>query len=636
MFVEWGYVALLLLVVVSASQVLLWLWAEWRRDWRWLGLNRPLSLVQVVLGLFSFTMLVQAFLRDDFTFRYVTAHSNSQLPTFFKFAATWGGHEGSMLFWLAALCLWIGLFCLFSRHIDRLFAERTLAVAALIVLSFALFISGFSDPFERAFPPPPEGRDLNPMLQDIGLIIHPPLLYLGYVGFALTFAMSVATLLGGVFDVAIARWLRPWALIAWGFLTAGIMLGAWWAYYELGWGGWWFWDPVENASLMPWLLGTALLHSLVVSEQRGVFHYWTMLLAIFAFALSLLGTFIVRSGVLTSVHAFAIDTDRGIALLILFLGLSTVALSLFALRAHFWQGQVRFRLFSQEAAFLLLNGLFALATLVVVLGTFYPMLFSAMGWGAISVGAPYFNLVFTPLALLLMLTMGLATRLRWKQMARAAVWKSLLTLPFAFGMTYFLMLQVKQHSPAHSIAWLPTLFIVLACWLLCNHLPLLWKARHWRPLAMGLAHIGFALCVVGAMMNGHYGDEIGVRMKPGEEKSLAGFIFHYREFNYALGQNYTADVATIEVLNSNRAPLATLFPERRHYEVRTMMMAEVGLFHHGLDDLYVVMGERLGHETYAFRLHYKPYVRLLWLGGGLMAFAALFGVWGFRRQRVAS
>jgi len=286
---------------------------------------------------------------------YVAQHSNSQLPDFFKFAATWGGHEGSMLFWLTALTLWTTVFCLFSRKIDRLFANRTLAMISLVAMGFMLFILLVSNPFERGFPPPPEGRDLNPMLQDVGLIFHPPLLYLGYVGFAVSFAMIVASLLSDKMDAAVARWIRPWTMISWGFLTAGIILGAWWAYYELGWGGWWFWDPVENASLMPWLLGTALVHSLIASEQRGVFNYWTILLAIFAFALSLLGTFIVRSGVLTSVHAFAVDPDRGIALLLLFFSLSFIALALFACKTQFWQGEVRFTFFSKETAFLLLN-----------------------------------------------------------------------------------------------------------------------------------------------------------------------------------------------------------------------------------------------------------------------------------------
>lgn len=632
MFFEWGYFFLLLLVGVSGTQVLFSLWAELRREPHWFSFNPVLSLLQAILGVSSFCILAAAFLYDDFSFLYVAAHSNSQLPDFFKFAATWGGHEGSMLFWLAALCLWSGIFCIFSGKIDRLFAHRTLAVLAMIILSFALFIVCFSSPFERGFPPPPEGRDLNPMLQDIGLIMHPPLLYLGYVGFAVVFAMSIAVLISGVLDFAGARWIRPWALTAWGFLTAGIMLGAWWAYYELGWGGWWFWDPVENASLMPWLLGTACLHSLVVSEQRGIFHYWTMLLAIFTFALSLLGTFIVRSGVLTSVHAFAVDAERGIAILLLFFSLSFIALSLFALRANFWQGNVRFRLFSKETAFLLINGLFSLATLVVVLGTFYPMLFSAMGWGSISVGSPYFNTMFAPLALILLGVMGFATGLRWKSLPRQVVWKIAL-LPVAVGITLWLISATISQTNVHKLAWLPLVFVSLAVWLILTHLPFLRIMWQIRPLAMRLAHIGFALCVVGAMMNSYYGDEIGVRMQPKERVELAGFLFEYRDFEYQLGQNYTSEVATFSISDLENRPLATVKPERRYYDVRTMTMAEVGLYHHFLDDIYIVMGDKLGNNAYAFRLHYKPYVRLLWLGGIIMVIAAALAVIGLRRKR---
>lgn len=632
MFSELGYFSLLLLVGIAGMQVLLSLWGEWQKQPHWLACNPLLSVVQSLLGLTAFGVLVNAFLNDDFSLRYVAAHSNSQLPPFFKFAATWGGHEGSMLFWLAALCLWTGVFCVFSRKIDRLLAHRTLAVLALIIFGFALFIVWLSSPFERGFPPPPEGRDLNPMLQDVGLIFHPPLLYLGYVGFAVSFAMSVATLLGGVLDFAVARWMRPWVLIAWGFLTAGIILGAWWAYYELGWGGWWFWDPVENASLMPWLLGTALLHSLIVSEQRGIFNYWTVLLAIFAFALSLLGTFIVRSGVLTSVHAFAVDAERGIALLILFFSLSFIALALFALRAGFWQGDVRFRFFSKETAFLLINGLFSLATLVVILGTFYPMIFTSLSWGSISVGAPYFNTVFTPIALLLLSVMIFAVMLRWKSVDKRALRWKLAALPVAVGLALWLISTTIKQTNVHQLEPLSFIFVVLAFWVILTHFPYLCFMWQWRPLAMRLAHIGFAICVIGAMMNSYYGDEMGVRMKPNDRTELAGFYFHYQDFNYALGENYTSEVATFVILDHQQQQLATVYPERRYYDVRTMTMAEVGLYHHILDDLYIVMGDKLGQQEYAFRLHYKPYVRLLWLGGIMMVIAALMAIVGIRRK----
>ena len=629
MLPELGYFSLILAAVAAAFQVGCSLFSELFKRPHYLALNPLLTGVQSLFSLLSFALLAHAFLTDDFTVIYVAQHSNSQLPDFFKFAATWGGHEGSMLFWLAALTLWTGVFCIFADKSDRLFYHRTLAMIGLIALGFMLFILLVSSPFERSFPPPPEGRDLNPMLQDVGLIFHPPLLYLGYVGFAISFAMVVASLVSGCFDAAVARWIRPWTMISWGFLTAGIILGAWWAYYELGWGGWWFWDPVENASLMPWLLGTALVHSLIVSEKRGVFNYWTILLAIFAFALSLLGTFIVRSGVLTSVHAFAVDPDRGMALLILFFSLSFIALALFAFRVNLWQDEVRFLLWSKETAFLLINGLFAVAASAVLVGTFYPMVFTAMNWGSISVGAPYFNHVFTPLALLLMVAMGIAVVLRWKSVPIKQILWRLYLLPVAVLLAVALTMQTLTQV-AYSLQILPTIFISLAIWIILTHLPYLRYMWQIRPLAMRLAHIGFAICVIGAMMNSYYGDEKGVRLKPNESATLAGFSFTYDDYQDVIGANYTAERAIFKIAKENET-LAQVTPERRYYDVRTMTMAEVGLYHHFLDDIYIVMGDKFGNLEYAFRLHYKPYVRALWLGGIVMVFASLLALFGYRQ-----
>ena len=629
MLPELGYFSLILAAVAAAFQVGCSLFSELFKRPHYLALNPLLTSVQSLFSLLSFALLAHAFLTDDFTVIYVAQHSNSQLPDFFKFAATWGGHEGSMLFWLAALTLWTSVFCIFADKSDRLFYHRTLAMLALIALGFMLFILLVSSPFERSFPPPPEGRDLNPMLQDVGLIFHPPLLYLGYVGFAISFAMVVASLVSGCFDAAVARWIRPWTMISWGFLTAGIILGAWWAYYELGWGGWWFWDPVENASLMPWLLGTALVHSLIVSEKRGVFNYWTILLAIFAFALSLLGTFIVRSGVLTSVHAFAVDPDRGMALLILFFSLSFIALALFAFRVNLWQGEVRFLLWSKETTFLLINGLFAVAASAVLVGTFYPMVFTAMNWGSISVGAPYFNHVFTPLALLLMVAMGIAVVLRWKSVPTKQILWRLYLLPVAVLLAVALTMQTLTQV-AYTLQILPTIFISLAIWIILTHLPYLRYMWQIRPLAMRLAHIGFAICVIGAMMNSYYGDEKGVRLKPNESATLAGFSFTYDDYQDVIGANYTAERAIFKIAKENEM-LAQVTPERRYYDVRTMTMAEVGLYHHFLDDIYIVMGDKFGNLEYAFRLHYKPYVRALWLGGIVMVFASLLALFGYRQ-----
>ena len=629
MLPELGYFSLILAAVAAAFQVGCSLFSELFKRPHYLALNPLLTGVQSLFSLLSFALLAHAFLTDDFTVIYVAQHSNSQLPDFFKFAATWGGHEGSMLFWLAALTLWTSVFCIFADKSDRLFYHPTLAMLGLIALGFMLFILLVSSPFERSFPPPPEGRDLNPMLQDVGLIFHPPLLYLGYVGFAISFAMVVASLVSGCFDAAVACWIRPWTMISWGFLTAGIILGAWWAYYELGWGGWWFWDPVENASLMPWLLGTALVHSLIASEKRGVFNYWTILLAIFAFALSLLGTFIVRSGVLTSVHAFAVDPDRGMALLILFFSLSFIALALFAFRVNLWQGEVRFLLWSKETAFLLINGLFAVAASAVLVGTFYPMIFTAMNWGSISVGAPYFNHVFTPLSLLLMVAMGIAVVLRWKSVPTKQILWRLYLLPVAVLLAVALTMQTLTQV-AYTLQILPTIFISLAIWIILTHLPYLRYMWQIRPLAMRLAHIGFAICVIGAMMNSYYGDEKGVRLKPNESATLAGFSFTYDDYQDVIGANYTAERAIFKIAKENET-LAQVTPERRYYDVRTMTMAEVGLYHHFLDDIYIVMGDKFGNLEYAFRLHYKPYVRALWLGGIVMVFASLLALFGYRQ-----
>ena len=392
-----------------------------------------LSYLLALSGTASVALLAYAFATDDFTLEYIAAHSNSQLPLFFKVAATWGGHEGSMLFWLFSLSLWLAAFAFFNRKHDRTFSAQTLSLLGLICFGFALFILFYSNPFGRIFPPPQEGRDLNPMLQDIGLIFHPPLLYIGYVGFAVNFAMSLAALIYPRSARQIARSMRCWVLSAWLFLTLGIVLGAWWAYYELGWGGWWFWDPVENASLMPWLLGLALLHSLTVTEKQGAFNYWTTLFSLLAFAFSKLGTFIVRSGALSSVHAFALDNTRGYMLLLIFFLLTVSAFGLFALRAGSDnENTVEFRLISKAGGILLLNILLTVATVSTFLGTFYPMLFQAMNWGSISVGSPYFNSIFLPIIAFMLIAMTASLALHRAGFNRAMFLRRLWLLIPAF------------------------------------------------------------------------------------------------------------------------------------------------------------------------------------------------------------
>lgn len=580
----------------------------------------------------SIGILAYSFATDDFTLEYVAAHSNSQLPTFFKVAATWGGHEGSILFWLFTLSLWLVAFAFFSRKNDRTFSAQTLSLLGLICLGFAIFILFYSNPFGRAFPAPVEGRDLNPMLQDIGLIFHPPLLYVGYVGFAVNFAMSISALIFNRSAQAIARAMRAWVLVSWLFLTLGIVLGAWWAYYELGWGGWWFWDPVENASLMPWLLGLALLHSLMVTEKQGMFSYWTILFSLLAFAFSVLGTFIVRSGALTSVHAFALDSSRGYVLLLIFFLLTVGSLSLFALRTNTNESAVKFPLISKTGAILGLNIVLTVATVSTFLGTFYPMLFQAMNWGSISVGAPYFNSIFLPLLTLVLFAMAGTLCLNWFQSDKKRFFKRLLLLIPAAVITYGMIWNALQNDSALRFHFFAYILLTLAIWVLFVTLWQNWVKVRLAYFGMILAHCGVAIATMGAVMSSYFGSELGVRLAPQQSQQLGQFEFHYDRFSNEIGPNFTAEVAFFSVSKQGK-PYAEIVPERRYYDVRTMTMSEVGLDASFWGDLYIVMGDNLGKGEFTFRLHYKPLIRWLWLGGILMALGALCSVINLKRKR---
>ena len=580
----------------------------------------------------SIGILAYSFATDDFTLEYVAAHSNSQLPTFFKVAATWGGHEGSILFWLFTLSLWLVAFAFFSRKNDRTFSAQTLSLLGLICLGFAIFILFYSNPFGRAFPAPAEGRDLNPMLQDIGLIFHPPLLYVGYVGFAVNFAMSISALIFNRSAQAITRAMRAWVLVSWLFLTLGIVLGAWWAYYELGWGGWWFWDPVENASLMPWLLGLALLHSLMVTEKQGMFSYWTILFSLLAFAFSVLGTFIVRSGALTSVHAFALDSSRGYVLLLIFFLLTVGSLSLFALRTNTNESAVKFPLISKTGAILGLNIVLTVATVSTFLGTFYPMLFQAMNWGSISVGAPYFNSIFLPLLTLVLFAMAGTLCLNWFQSDKKRFFKRLLLLIPAAVITYGMIWNALQNDSALRFYFFAYILLTLAIWVLFVTLWQNWAKVGLAYFGMILAHCGVAIATMGAVMSSYFGSELGVRLAPQQSQQLGQFEFHYDRFSNEIGPNFTAEVAFFSVSKQGK-PYAEIVPERRYYDVRTMTMSEVGLDASFWGDLYIVMGDNLGKGEFTFRLHYKPLIRWLWLGGILMALGALCSVINLKRKR---
>lgn len=580
----------------------------------------------------SIGILAYSFATDDFTLEYVAAHSNSQLPTFFKVAATWGGHEGSILFWLFTLSLWLVAFAFFSRKNDRTFSAQTLSLLGLICLGFAIFILFYSNPFGRAFPAPAEGRDLNPMLQDIGLIFHPPLLYVGYVGFAVNFAMSISALIFNRSAQVIARAMRAWVLVSWLFLTLGIVLGAWWAYYELGWGGWWFWDPVENASLMPWLLGLALLHSLMVTERQGMFSYWTTLFSLLAFAFSVLGTFIVRSGALTSVHAFSLDSSRGYVLLLIFFLLTVGSLSLFALRTNTNESAVKFPLISKTGAILGLNIVLAVATVSTFLGTFYPMLFQAMNWGSISVGAPYFNSIFLPLLTLVLFAMAATLCLSWFKSDKKRFFKRLLLLIPAAVIAYGMIWNALQNDDALRFHFFAYVLLTLAIWVLFVTLWQNWTKVRLAYFGMILAHCGVAIATMGAVMSSYFGSELGVRLAPQQSQQLGQFEFHYDRFSNEIGPNFTAEVAFFSVSKQDK-PYAEIVPERRYYDVRTMTMSEVGLDAGFWGDLYIVMGDNLGKGEFTFRLHYKPLIRWLWLGGILMTLGALCSAINLKRKR---
>ena len=591
----------------------------------------PLSYGMFFFILLSVIALGYSFATDDFSVAYVAHHSNSQLPIFFKIAAVWGGHEGSLLFWVFSLSVWAAAVAFFSKGLEEVFTARVLAVLAMITIGFTLFMLLTSSPFERLFPIPAEGRDLNPMLQDVGLIFHPPMLYLGYVGFSVSFAFAIAALMSGRLDSAWARWSRPWTLAAWIFLTGGIALGSWWAYYELGWGGWWFWDPVENASFMPWLVGTALVHSLIVTEKRGAFRNWTVLLSIFAFSLSLLGTFIVRSGVLTSVHSFAADPSRGMFILLL-LGLAIGgSLTLFAFRASEMSSPARFDLKSKETMLLVCNVLLTVAAGTVLLGTLYPLLIDALGMGKISVGPPYFNAVFVPIVLVLFGFMGVGPIIRWKKSKQGELKRQLLVPAIISAV---LGIIAPFIAGGEFNIWV-ALGIGAAVWIVLATLRAGYNvikakdgsvslARMGRSeLGMIIAHLGIAVSVVGATMVSNYSIEKSVRMGPGVSHELAGYTFKYLETRNVVGPNYTAQQGQVEVLKDGEK-IALLQPDRRQYNVRTMDMTEAGIDWGLFRDLYITMGDPVSRTEFAVRLNYKPFVRWLWFGSIFMMVGGFF------------
>ena len=643
---ELGQLALALAFVLAMTQGILPLAGAARGDPAWMRVARPAAHGQLVFLAIAFGLLAYAFVTNDFTVAYVANNSNSRLPLAYRIAGVWGGHEGSLLLWMLIFALWMVAVTVFSRRLPEEMVARVLGVMGLVAAGFLAFMLFTSNPFDRLLPAPADGRDLNPLLQDPGMVLHPPMLYMGYVGFSVAFAFAIAALISGRLDAAWARWSRPWTTVAWVFLTLGNALGSWWAYYELGWGGWWFWDPVENSSFMPWLLGTALIHSLAVTEKRGSFRNWTVLLAIFTFAFSLIGTFLVRSGVLTSVHAFATDPTRGVFILSLLVLVIGGSLALFAWRTS----RVRLRggsfsLLSRESLLLTNNVLLAAATGTVMLGTLYPLALEALGLGKISVGPPYFDAVFVPTIAPALFLIGvgpiarwkkaslpeLAVRLRW---ALAVSLATALVLPFTLG----------RWSPLVSFG------LALAAWIAAASAVSVWdRVRHsatassaWRRLAgtspafygMVLAHVGMAALIVGVTVVKGYEAQKDVRMEAGNTVEVGGYVFRFDGVAKVAGPNYVADRATIQVTRSGKY-VTTLYPSKRSYFSQQKPMTEAAIDPGFTRDLYATLGDALSATAWLVRVQHKPFVNWIWGGALLMALGGLLAA-SDRRYRLAA
>lgn len=625
MIPEFGHYALILAFCIACIQGVLPLLGAHQGRREWLVLARPAAQTVFCLLAIAFAILAWSFYINDFSVLYVAEHSNSQLPLMYRIGAVWGGHEGSLLLWIFLLSTWTILVAQLSKALDEFMVARVIGVLGLVTSGLLLFVLATSNPFDRLLPAAQDGRSLNPLLQDPGLVFHPPMLYMGYVGFSVAFAFAIASLLSGRLDAAWARWSRPWTTAAWVFLTLGIALGSWWAYYELGWGGWWFWDPVENASFIPWLVGTALLHSLAVTEKRGGFKSWTVLLAITAFSLSLLGTFLVRSGVLTSVHAFATDPRRGIFILIFLVIVVGSSLTLYAWRAPKSALGGKFSLSSRETLILLGNVFLVVSAGSVLLGTLYPLLIDALHLGKISVGPPYFNSVFVPIMIPLLVLMGVGPWANWKNTDLVVVIKRLwlaglvaviagISIPLVMG----------------QFTWLAGLGFLLAFWVIASGcLQIIRQAKVGKPtrsfMGMQVAHLGIAVFVIGITMVGGYQEEKDVRMSAGDTVSVGGYEIQLQSVAEAMGPNYKAMRGSF-LLSKNGTAEATLYPEKRSYFSSTMPMTEAAIDVGLTRDIYVSLGEELDDKSWAVRVYYKPFVDWIWGGCLLMALGGVLAI----------
>ncbi|MBU3589594.1 heme lyase CcmF/NrfE family subunit [Polynucleobacter sp. 80A-SIGWE] len=625
MIPEFGHYALILALCVAIIQGILPLVGAHQGRREWILLARPAAQTVFLLLAIAFVILAWSFYSNDFSVLYVAEHSNSQMPVIYRLGAVWGGHEGSLLLWIFLLSTWTFLVAQLSKSLDEFMVARVIGVLGLVTTGLLLFVLTTSNPFERLLPAAQDGRSLNPLLQDPGLVFHPPMLYMGYVGFSVAFAFAIASLLSGRLDAAWARWSRPWTTAAWVFLTLGIALGSWWAYYELGWGGWWFWDPVENASFIPWLVGTALLHSLAVTEKRGGFKSWTVLLAITAFSLSLLGTFLVRSGVLTSVHAFATDPRRGIFILIFLVLVVGSSLTLYAWRAPKSTLGGKFSFTSRETFILLGNVFLVVSAASVLLGTLYPLLIDALHLGKISVGPPYFNSVFVPIMVPLLVLMGIGPWTSWKNSNLLDVikrlWIAALVAVIAAALIPFVM---------GEFTWLSSLGFLLAFWVITSGiLQIIRQAKAGKPtrsfIGMQVAHLGIAVFVIGVTMVGAYQEEKDVRMLAGESVSVGGYDIQLKSVSAVPGPNYKAMQGTF-LLSRNGKLEATMYPEKRSYFSSTMPMTEAAIDAGLTRDIYVSLGEELEDKAWAVRVYYKPFVDWIWGGCLLMALGGVLAM----------
>ncbi len=627
MIPELGHFALIIAFAITIVQSVVPLIGAAKNNASLMSLARPAALTQLLFVGLAYAALTQAFIVHDFSVLYVSQHSNLVQPLMYRISGVWGSHEGSLLLWSLILSIWTVAVAVYSRNLPEILMARVLSVMAMISTGFLAFMLFTSNPFERIFPMPADGSELNPLLQDPGLIIHPPLLYMGYVGFSVAFAFAVAALLGGKLDATWARWSRPWTTIAWSFLTIGIALGSWWAYNELGWGGWWFWDPVENASFMPWLVGTALIHSLASTEKRGVFKSWTVLLAILAFSLSLLGTFIVRSGVLVSVHAFATDPARGVFILAFLVVVVGGSLALYAWRSATVVSSGRFKWFSRESALLLNNIIFLTAAAAVFVGTMYPLVVDAFGVGKISVGRPYFDTMFALVAIPLALLLGVGPAVRWKGDNWSRIAKTM-SVMFVLSLLLGLLLPFLIEKELNLTTGLG---LAAALWIAITTLKDLYsrlsqKLRiSFSYAGMIMAHLGVAVFIAGVTVTMTYSVEKDLRMVPGSSYDIAGHEFRFMGTRKVQGENYIADEAVIEVWSGNEKT-GELFPQKRVYSGKSSPMTDASIDKTFFRDLYGALGEELENGAWSMRVYYKPLIRWIWLGCLMMTFGGVLAV----------